>query len=256
VNYLDFLRRVHELLTAAPYLEIGVRHGDSLALARGPAAGVDPEPELQVELPGAVRLFTETSDEYFDRPDPLEPLGGRRIRLSFIDGMHLAEFALRDFMNVERLASRSGVIVLDDILPRSTDEATRERHTRAWTGDVYKLLGILARHRPDLLCLRVGTEPTGLLLVLGLDPGSRVLAERYDAIVRDTVVPDPQEVPRDVLERHGVLDPQEVLDASFWPLLARGGESRLAAWRLRRRVQGDLGRISAIAPRDAAPAPA
>lgn len=254
--YLDFLRRVHELLSAPPYLEIGVRHGDSLALAGGPAVGVDPAFELRVALPDSVRLFTETSDEYFDRPEPLEPLGGRRVGLSFIDGMHLAEFALRDFINVELHASRCGAIVFDDMLPRSADEAARERHTRAWTGDVFKLLGILARHRPDLICLRIGTEPTGLLLVLGLDPGNHVLSEHYDAIVREVVVPDPQEVPREVLERRGVLDPQAVLDAAFWPRLARGGESRLAARRLRRRIRREVGELSAVPLRDAVPAPA
>jgi hypothetical protein len=257
VQYLDFLGRIHELLTGPAYLEIGIRHGDSLALARGPAVGVDPEFELRVELPDSVTLFQETSDDYFDRPDPLEPLGGRRVGYSFIDGMHLAEFALRDFINVERHASRCGAIVFDDMLPRTVDEAARERHTRAWTGDVYKLLGILARHRPDLMCLRIGTAPTGLLLVLGLDPGSRVLTERYDDIVREAVRPDPQEVPVDVLERHDVLDPEEVLGASFWSLLARGGESRFTAWRLRRRVQRDLRRISRVPLReDAVPAPA
>jgi hypothetical protein len=225
-------------------------------LARGPAVGVDPEVELRVELPEGVRLCSETSDEYFDRPDPLEPLGGRRIGLSFIDGMHLAEFALRDFINVERLAGRSGVIVFDDVLPRSAEEATRKRHTRAWAGDVFKLPAILARHRPDLLCLRIGTEPTGLLLVAGLDPGSRVLVERYDAIVREAVVPDPQEIPREVLERRGVLDPQAVLDAPFWPLLAAGGHSRLAARRLRRRMRRDVAGLSAMPLPDAVPAPA
>jgi Methyltransferase domain len=256
VQYLDFLGRIHELLTGPAYLEIGIRHGDSLALARGPAVGVDPEFELRVDLPDGVTLFQETSDDYFDRPDPLAALGGRRIGYSFIDGMHLAEFALRDFINVERHASRSGAIVFDDMLPRSVDEAARERHTRAWTGDVYKLLGILARHRPDLMCLRIGTEPTGLLLVLGLDPDSRVLAERYDDIVRDAVRPDPQDVPADVLERHGVLEPNAVLDASFWPLLARGGESRFATWWLRQRVRRELRRISRVPLRDAVPAPA
>jgi Methyltransferase domain len=254
VNYLDFLRRVHEVLTAPPYLEIGIRHGDSLALSRGPAVGVDPGFELRVELPAGVTLYEETSDEYFDRPDPLEGLGGRRIGLSFIDGMHLAEFALRDFINVERLSSRSGAIVFDDMFPRTPDEAARERHTRAWTGDVYKLLGILARHRPDLICLRLGTEPTGLLLVVGLDPENRVLAERYDEIMRDTITPDPQDVPRDVLERHGVLDPQQVLDASFWQLMARGSDSRAGAWRLRRRVRRDVARISEVPRRSAHPA--
>jgi hypothetical protein len=256
VNYLEFLGRVHELLTAPPYLEIGIRHGDSLALSRGPAVGVDPGVDLRVDLPPGVRVYEETSDEFFDRPDPLEALGGRPVGLSFIDGMHLAEFALRDFINVERHASRSGVIVFDDMLPRSVDEAARERQTRAWTGDVYKLLDILARHRPDLICLRIGTEPTGLLLVLGLDPDSRVLSERYDAILRETVVPDPQDVPGDVLERRGVLDPQELLDARFWARLARGGNSRLTSRWLKRRVRRDVAQISAVPLRDAVLAPA
>jgi hypothetical protein len=257
VRYLEFLQPLHELLTSPAYLEIGVRHGDSLALAPGAAVGVDPFLDLRTELPAGVRLFEETSDEYFDRRDPLEPLDGRRIGLSFIDGMHLAEFALRDFINVERHSAWSGAIVFDDILPRTVDEAARDRITRAWTGDVYKLLGVLARHRPDLICLRIGTEPTGLLLVVGLDPTSRVLAERYDDIVRELVTPDPQVVPTDVLERHGVLDPQAVLDASFWALLAGGaGGRRIGGWRLHRRVAADLRRIRAVPVRSAVPAAA
>jgi hypothetical protein len=260
VRYLDFLQRVHGLLTPPTYFEIGLRHGDSLALARARAVGVDPEFELRTELPAGVTLFEETSDEYFDRAEPLAPLGGERIALSFIDGMHLVEFALRDFINVERHASWSSAIVFDDILPRTPDEAARERHTRAWTGDVYKILDILARHRPDLICMRLGTEPTGLLLVLGLDPRNRVLADNYDAIVREAVVADPQHVPADVLERHGVLDPDDVLAASFWDVLrtARGRNSgrRLGIWRLRRTVRHDLQRISVVPERRAVPAAA
>ena len=55
--------------------------------------------------------------------------GGTRLDLVFVDGMHLFEFALRDFMNVERHADWWSVIVFDDILPRDVDEAARERHT-------------------------------------------------------------------------------------------------------------------------------
>jgi hypothetical protein len=32
-------------------------------------------------------------------------LGGLPVELGFIDGMHLFEFALRDFMNLERLCT-------------------------------------------------------------------------------------------------------------------------------------------------------
>jgi hypothetical protein len=249
VDYLDFLRRLHDAVEPTAYLEIGLRHGDSIALARCPALGVDPAFNLKAELGDDVTLLRETSDEFFGRPKPLKPLGGRRPDLSFIDGMHLAEFALRDFVGVERLSPWTGVAVFDDILPRTAEEAARDRRTRAWTGDVYKVLGVLARHRPDLICLRVGTQPTGLLLVLGLDPANRVLSARYDLILERVVVPDPQDVPADVLERRGVLEPETVLGSRVWPVLRdlreSGATRRQGIRDLRRTVRKDLGRVSA-----------
>jgi hypothetical protein len=219
VYYLDFLRRGHALLAPPTYLEIGVRNGDSLALARSPSVGIDPAYRMRTAPPPDTKLFRQTSDDYFERPDPLATLGGRPVAFSFIDGMHLAEYALRDFVNVERHAHWTGAVVFDDILPRDTEMAARDRHTRAWTGDVYKLLGVFAEHRPDLACLRIGTDPTGLLIVIGLDPESRVLAERLDEITAALAQPDPQDVPADVLERREVLDPEAVLGASFWAVL-------------------------------------
>lgn len=245
MHYLDFLRVMHERLAPPTYLEIGIRHGDSLALARGHAVGIDPSFELQVELAEDVALFRETSDEYFDRDDPLDPFGGAPVACSFIDGMHLAEFVVRDLANVERHAEWSSVVVFDDILPRSREEAGRDRRTRAWTGDVYKVLGVLARHRPDLICLPVDTEPTGLGIVLGLDPLSNELRERYDEIVRAAAVPDPQQVPGGILERDGALDPGQVLASRVWPLLRearkRGVSRRRGIHGLRRAVRRDLG---------------
>src|SRR5919107_2890242 len=113
MHYLDFLAGLHERLAPPTYLESRVRHGDSLALARGPAVGIDPEFELQAELRDDTKLFAETSDEYFDRDDPLAPFGGEPIAFAFIDGMHLAEFVVRDFANVERNAHWSTVVVFD-----------------------------------------------------------------------------------------------------------------------------------------------
>ena len=243
--YLEFLQRLHELLEPPTYLEIGVRHGDSLALARAPSIGIDPAYELQTEIGSNTTLFRETSDEYFDRADVLEPFDRRPISLAFIDGMHLVEFALRDFINVERYSDWTSIAVFDDILPREVEEATRKRSTRVWTGDVYKITEILARHRPDLICLRVATDPTGLLLVLGLDRDSAVLDERYDEVVLDTIMPDPQPLPPDVIEREGVLEPEAVLSASFWTVLrdARSRDIRREEGlrQLRRALRRDFG---------------
>src|SRR3954454_3525075 len=168
MRYLEFLERLHAVLEPTTYLEIGVRHGDSLALARCPAVGVDPGYNLRVELGPNVTLFGETSDEFFRRRDALAPLEDRPVALSFIDGMHLVEYALSDFIGVERRAHWTGAVVFDDMLPRDHREASRDRKTRAWTGDVYKLSAIQSEWRPDLVQITVDTAPTGLLLVLGL----------------------------------------------------------------------------------------
>jgi hypothetical protein len=224
-----------------------VRHGDSLALARCPAVGIDPLPSLRVELPASAKVIRETSDEYFGRERPLRPLGGRRPDLAFIDGMHLFEFALRDFAAVERWSHWTSTIVFDDMLPRDVTEAARDRRTRAWTGDVYKLLGILGRHRPDLLCLRVDTRPTGLLLVLALDPRSSRLMNRYDEILERDLVADPQPVPAAILQRRGTLEPERVLESGIWPYLREVRETDTGrdegVPELRRIARRDLGRI-------------
>ena len=43
-----------------------------------------------------------TSDDFFASHDLAQVLGGRPVDLAYIDGMHQFEFALRDFMNLER----------------------------------------------------------------------------------------------------------------------------------------------------------
>jgi hypothetical protein len=201
-----------------------VRNGDSLALSRARTIGVDPAFAIKAELDCPLTLVRTTSDEYFGRADALAKFGGEPPALSFIDGMHLFEYALRDFMNVEACSAWWSAVVFDDMLPRTAEEASRERETRAWTGDVYKVGLALQRLRPDLLCLTIGTEPTGLLVVLGADPGSDVLAQHYDELLAELVVPDPQAVPPSVLERAGVLDPEAALRSPVWAMLREARE--------------------------------
>jgi hypothetical protein len=241
MQYLDFLQRVHETLRPATYLEIGIRHGHSLALSSATTIGIDPDFDLKSDAPPGARLYEEESDAFFARPDALAHFGGRPAGLSFIDGMHLAEYALRDFVNVEQACAWNSVVVIDDILPRNVDEAARARVTRAWTGDVYKLLEIFAQHRPDLTTLRVDVEPTGVLLVLGLDPANRTLAESYQELERQIVTPDPQDVPEEIFSREGVLDAEKALDASFWSLLRDGhADPEKGRAKLRKAVRKDF----------------
>ncbi len=218
--YLDFLAEVHRRLTPRRYLEIGVRWGHSLALSRCSSVGVDPAFAIDQELHAEVHLFRTTADEYFSRPDPLAPVGGEPFDLVFIDGMHLVEYALRDFTYAERCAAPASLIVFDDVFPRNVTEAARVRVTGDWTGDIYSLLPVLERYRPDLLTIPVDTAPTGLLLVTALDPTDDTLREAYDAIIAEHRRPDPQPVPEHLLRRTVGQPPQRVLDSGILELLA------------------------------------
>jgi hypothetical protein len=217
--YLDFFQQMHERLQPRTYLEIGVAEGKSIRLARCRAVGIDPGYAITYPIDNDLALVRTTSDEYFTRENPLEPTGGRAFDMAFIDGLHLFEFALRDFINTEAHSTEQSLIVFDDVLPRTTDEAARQRHTKAWTGDVFPILAVLAEYRPELTVIPVNTQPTGLLLVTGLDPSSTVLRDNFDKILADHRRPDPQSVPPELLDRTSVLPPQLVLEAGFWDVL-------------------------------------
>jgi hypothetical protein len=200
VPYLDVLRQLHQVLAPRHYLEIGVRHGASLALAQGPATGVDPAPEIATALPPTTTIVVRTSDDFF-----AAGAGGIRPDLAFIDGMHLVENSLHDFMNIELIAANGAAVVIDDIFPNHPAQALRQRRTLAWTGDVWRLPAILARWRPDLFLARLDTAPTGLLLVAGLDPLNRTLWDGYDDILTEALGWDGP--PQGILDRTGAVVP-------------------------------------------------
>ena len=184
-GYYRALSRLHAELRPRTYLEIGVRKGDSLALAGGAkvCVGVDPQPILTRPAASNCRIFEETSDDFFGGHDLREIMGGRDLDLAFIDGMHLFEFVLRDLANVERCASPGTLAVLHDCLPVDAVSATRDRTTSLWTGDVWKCVFALRKHRPALTLTVIDVGPSGLLMVEGLDPADTTLSERADEIV-------------------------------------------------------------------------
>ncbi len=231
----ELLVGLHRQLRPRTYLEIGVANGSSLALSSVPSVAIDPAYSVTRELHAPVRLARTTSDEYFASTDPKEWLGGP-IDLAFIDGMHLFEYALRDFINVEKHCRWSSVVVLDDMLPRNVDEAARDRHTTAWTGDVFRVADVLRDLRPDLTVLPVDTTPTGTVVVLGLDPTSTVLSDGYDRIVAEYTRDDPQPVPQEILARTGAWNAQKLLRRPVWGLLHRGDRP----WRRRERGLAEI----------------
>jgi hypothetical protein len=104
------------------------------------------------------------------------------VDFAFIDGMHLFEYALRDFMNLERYCSRESVILFHDCYPSARIHAEREPQTVVWCGDVWKLIPCLRDQRPDLNVRAIDVHPEGMGIITGLDPDSATLRESYDEI--------------------------------------------------------------------------
>lgn len=185
MNYITALQRLHQAHKPNSYLEIGCRKGASLDLATCPRIAIDPDPEITTALSWPTRIYRETSDAFFQRPDS-HLLLGSPPDLVFIDGMHLVEYALRDFINVEAHAHPGTVIVIDDVAPDDMSWASRERQTQAWTGDVYRLIPLLRHYRPDLeiqvFDAKIADFGKGLAIISQVDPNNRVLSEAYDEI--------------------------------------------------------------------------
>lgn len=186
IHYLKFLDALHVRMRPDWYLEIGTETGRSLALVRANAIAVDPHFQIQTNLrcPSRLHMFQLTSDDFFETG--FLERNDIRIDLSFLDGMHHFEYLLRDFINTERRSKPEGIILLHDCVPYNHIMADRDwdiTKTQAWTGDVWKLLPILKRYRPDLSVQVLDCAPTGVVVISGLDPSSSDLQSAYSAIL-------------------------------------------------------------------------
>jgi len=189
-DYYAWLQCFHEWLKPAIYVEIGLGGGRSLSLA-GPgtkAIGIDPFQgdwaKLNFVCPhGPATLFPLTSDDFFEHYDMRAVMERESFDLGFIDGLHLFEQVLKDFINLERYARKDSVILIHDCLPIVPIIAERERCTNFWTGDVWRIIPCLKAFRPDLKLMTIPTKPSGLGVVTNLDATSTVLSDNYDDIV-------------------------------------------------------------------------
>jgi hypothetical protein len=193
-HYFQTLSALHGRLAPTTYFEIGTLHGETLKLARCASVAVDPQFQLTVDVQADkpfCRLFEETSDDFFAGHDLTDVLGAR-VDLAFLDGLHAFAFLLRDFMNTERHCHSGAMVVMHDCLPRDvamTGDCARTsgpaKYRTYWTGDVWKMVPVLRKWRPDLQLTCLDSSPTGLVICTNLEPASRVLADAYDEIVAE-----------------------------------------------------------------------
>jgi len=194
--YLDVLANIHGFFKPKTYLEIGTLHGETLALAKCQSISIDPNPAVDrnvISGKPSCFFFNMTSDRFFSDFD-VEQILQAKIDFAFLDGMHLFEFLLRDFINTEKHVKANSVIAMHDCLPCDTwmaerqqvpAELSRSQHPAWWTGDVWKIIPILKKYRPDLQVTVIDANPTGLVLATNLDPASTILKDKYSYIVAE-----------------------------------------------------------------------
>ena len=202
----QFLTMLHDLLRPKVYLEVGVQYGLSLDLAvhSETVIGIDPLPLRHVQRPGEM-IFSQTSDDYFAGRDPdFFP----HVDLAFIDGSHLFEDAVNDFVNISALCGPKSVVVFDDVLPYTQEMASREPVPGDWTGDVWKTFYLLSVYVTR--CHLANTFPTGTMVIWGFPLDQDKLKAWVKAMAPRI---DPKApVPDDVIKRNFARDPSWVID--------------------------------------------
>lgn len=171
--YRDFLGLLHAALQPEVYLEIGIDEGDTLLLSTSRTIGIDPAPKIRHEVLARkpwLKLYRQTSDDFFAQHTASATLEGLRLDLAFIDGLHEFTQVVRDLAHIERWGHPGTVVVIHDVLPENVQQASHAFREGGWTGDVWRVVSFLAKHRPDLTCRLVDARHSGVLVVTGLDP--------------------------------------------------------------------------------------
>lgn len=186
VHYLEGLQMISTALAPKSYFEIGTETGLTVSQFVCDAVCVDPNFQIREDVfRNRTRLsfFQMTSDRFFAEVD-LHDIFPGGVDVAFLDGMHRFEYLLRDFMNTERACHARSVILMHDCLPSTLAMAERYGEARrVWTGDVWKLLPILKKYRPDLRVMVFDCPPTGLVVCTKLDPNSDLLGTSYYKIL-------------------------------------------------------------------------
>lgn len=184
-EYLEWLQWLHNHLKPATYLEIGVETGQSLRFAQEgtKAVGVDPEIRITYSQECWIKLFRQTSDDFFAHHDLQKVFDGAPLDFAFIDGLHTFDQALKDFVNIESHSHEGTVVAFHDIYPTATVTAARNRQSIFWLGDTWKVVLILKELRPDLCIFTVPTYPSGLTLVTKLNRAAALSAEAVELAI-------------------------------------------------------------------------
>jgi len=143
---IDIINSYIEKYNYKSYLEIGVHTGVSFgAVVCEKKIGVDPS-KLYDDL-----TYEMTSDEFFaQNKDTFD--------IIFIDGLHLSEQVLKDFVNSVNCLNDNGVIILHDCNPTVEEWQYRTCVVNEWTGDVWKTWYSLMKKFPTYKAFTIDTD--------------------------------------------------------------------------------------------------
>jgi len=159
--YLKIIAMLHSHLRPRTYLEIGVETGQSIALARRERARSvsTPNPRSQsgsllarAYMPHERRVLRRSRRASGVRRLAYRSRFHRRDAPIRIRAARLHEYREAQHATVNDIDSR--------LLPLSRHTAERERRTTFWSGDIWRLILILRKYRPDLSVKVIGTAPT------------------------------------------------------------------------------------------------
>lgn len=218
LHYLEFLKEIHKK-EYDQYIEIGSRSGRSLRLSCSPSIAIDPFFQLSIDPikdKNYVLFFQCKFDDFFH--SVLKSFPSIKCELAFIDGMHLFEYALMDFINLAKLAKSNSLFLFHDIMPWTFEMTTRQFENvpkgAPWTGDIWKLLPILIETGFKNYLKVIPAEPSGILAVYS--PPRELLyqlEEKYLEIKEKWVTIDLKEYELDrFYEQAPFQDPESYLE--------------------------------------------
>ncbi len=166
---MDRIALVKELMAKKKlknYLEIGVFNGrvffrikSTFKVAVDPSFAFDAWRKTGKFFTNPYNIFNryieKTSDDFF-KEDAARVFADKQCEISFIDGMHEYDYALRDVENTLKYLSKDGVIVMHDCNPITKEEGCSFAEWKArdfkgqWNGDVWKTILHLRCLRKDI----------------------------------------------------------------------------------------------------------
>jgi predicted O-methyltransferase YrrM len=188
-DYVHLLSLIKRLIQPNVYLEVGVAGGATLASDPVPeiVIGIDPKPALTADAIARLAskkftLLTATSDDAFAELT----LDDGPIDMSYIDGLHHAEVALRDIANCARLSREGALMCVHDVIPGNQQQASRTQGPGTWMGDVYKIVPIIWNHFPEIPTILINdVPPSGMFILVNTgDIYERVMG-KYASLVRE-----------------------------------------------------------------------